>query len=390
MPQYRRIGDVPAKRHTLHRGPEGRLAEELMGQLGFSGPSSLLYHLHSPSALHAVDAVECVRAEPSPNQACAPFHLRLATLSEGPDPVTGRQVLLGNRDVTVCFVRTVGSGPLYRNAAGDEVVFVHAGHAVHESVFGRLPVGPGDYVVVPASTTQRWVVEPGERFEALVLEANGHIGVPSRYLGPTGQMLEGSPYCERDLRAPEGPLTEEGSGVDVLVRHRGGWARHTYVDHPFDVAGWDGTLYPYAFSIDDFEPIVGRVHQPPPVHQTFAGPGFVVCSFVPRLLDFDSNAVPIPYHHANTDSDEVLFYAAGEFTSRRGSGIGAGSMTLHPAGFVHGPQPGAVEAALGQTRTDETAVMVDTFAPLGISPVARQVADAAYLSSWSRPSTSRS
>jgi homogentisate 1,2-dioxygenase len=388
VPHYRCIGDVPAKRHTLHRGQDGRRAEELMGQLGFGGASSLLYHRHSPSAVVATATVDCRRAVPSPNGELAPFHFRLGDLPEGSDPVAGRHVLLGNSDVTLCFVRTSGSGPLYRNASGDEVVFVHAGHAVHESVFGRLPVGPGDYVVVPASTTQRWVVEPAERFEALVLEANGHVGIPPRYLGPTGQMLEGAPYSERDLRTPEGPLVEEGSEVDVLIRHRSGWARHTYVHHPFDVVGWDGGLYPFAFSIRDFEPIVGRVHQPPPVHQTFAGSGFVVCSFVPRPLDFDPAAVPVPYHHANTDSDEVLFYVAGEFTSRRGAGIEAGSLTLHPSGFVHGPQPGAVEEALGRDRTEETAVMVDTFAPLGVSPTARQVADPSYLSSWTRtPST---
>jgi homogentisate 1,2-dioxygenase len=197
-------------------------------------------------------------------------------------------------------------------------------------------------------------------------------------------MLEGAPYSERDLRSPAGPLVEDGSDVDVLIRHRSGWARHTYAHHPFDVVGWDGCVYPFAFSIRDFEPIVGRVHQPPPVHQTFAGPGFVVCSFVPRPLDFDPDAVPIPYHHANTDSDEVLFYVAGEFTSRRGAGIEAGSLTLHPSGFVHGPQPGAVEQALGQSRTEETAVMMDAFTPLGLSSAARQVADASYLSSWTQ------
>ena len=278
--------------------------------------------------------------------------------------------------------RAERSSDLYRNTAGDELVFVVSGRAVHESVFGRLRVGPGDYVVVPASTTHRWVVDDGEPLRALVVEATGHVGVPKRYLNAAGQMLEGAPYSERDLRAPEGPLLVEGEDVAVLVRHRGGWARHVQVSHPFDVVGWDGCVYPFALSIRDFEPIVGRVHQPPPVHQTFAGPGFVVCSFVPRPLDFDAAAVPVPYHHANVDSDEVLFYVDGRFTSRAGAGIEAGSMTVHPAGFVHGPHPGSVEASLGGSRTDETAVMVDTFSPLGIGAAARQVADPAYLRTW--------
>jgi len=385
---YQRIGDVPAKRHTVHRTGDGeRLAEELMGQLGFSGVSSLLYHRHSPSALLSAAEEPCRRDEPQPNAAAAPYHLRSDRLSPGADAVTGRHVLMGNDDVTICFVRSTGTSPLYRNAAGDELFFVQGGRARHRSVFGTLEVGPGDYVVVPASTTQRWEVDPGPPFEALVLEAGGHIGVPARYLGPTGQHLEGAPYCERDLRPPVGPLLEETTGVEVLVRHRGGWARHTYAHHPFDVVGWDGCVYPFAFAITDFEPIVGRIHQPPPVHQTFAGPGFVVCSFVPRPLDFDPSAVPIPYHHANTDSDEVLFYVSGEFSSRRGAGIEAGSITVHPSGFIHGPQPGAVEGALGLARTDETAVMIDTFRPLGITAGAMALADPHYLTSWTDPGT---
>jgi homogentisate 1,2-dioxygenase len=238
---------------------------------------------------------------------------------------------------------------------------------------------------VPASTTHRWVVEAGATLRTLVLEASGRISIPARYTNAVGQLVEGAPFSERDLRVPAAPLLEEGDDVPVVIRHRSGWARHVHRSHPFDVVGWDGFVYPYAFSIGDFEPIVGRFHQPPPVHQTFAGNGFVVCSFVPRLLDFDPQAVPIPYHHANVDSDEVLFYVDGDFTSRRGAGIAPGSLTVHPAGFTHGPQPGSVEAALGQTRTEETAVMVDTFRPLGISAAARTVADGEYLASWTRP-----
>jgi homogentisate 1,2-dioxygenase len=382
MPPYIRRGDVPHKRHSVHMGPSGRLSEELMGQSGFSGASSLLYHSHSPSALVRADAAEVFRCDPEPNAALLPYHFRLGSLAAGDDPVGGRHVLMGNRDVTVCWVGSNHSSDLYRDAAGDELVYVFSGHGLLESVFGNLPVGEGDYVVIPASTTHRWVIDPSDRLELLVLESTGHIGIPARYLTDTGQLKEGAPFSERDLRGPEGPHTTEGTEVPVLVKHRGGWARHVYENHPFDVVAWDGCVYPFAFSIRDFEPIAGRVHQPPPVHQTFAGPGFVVCSFVPRLLDFGENAVRVPYHHANTDSDEVLFYVGGDFTSRSGAGIGPKSVTLHPAGFVHGPQPGSYEASISATSTNETAVMLDTFSPLGVSNTARGVADAAYVTSW--------
>jgi homogentisate 1,2-dioxygenase len=221
--------------------------------------------------------------------------------------------------------------------------------------------------------------------EALVVEAAGHVSIPDRYLTPRGQLREGAPFSERDLRPPEGPLVVDGDGpVAVLVRSRGGWTRHCHTRHPFDVVGWDGCAYPFALSIRDFEPIVGRIHQPPPVHQTFAGPGFVVCSFVPRLFDFDPAAVKVPYHHANVDSDEVLFYSGGDFMSRKGAGIETCSLTLHPAGFVHGPQPGSVEASMAETRTEETAVMIDTFSPLALSASARGASDPDYPWSWAR------
>lgn len=387
MAYYVRVGEVPAKRHTWHRGPNGgRLYEELMGEDGFSGPSSLLYHLRSPSAITAIEAVSIPRAPVSPNVPLAPWHLRLQKLEAGGDPVLGRHVVLANRDVAVCWVEATTTSGLYRNAAGDELVYVQSGRALLESVFGTLEVDSGDYVSIPASTTHRWVLPEGGALQCLVFEATGHVGLPARYLTPTGQLKEGAPFSERDLRLPAGPLVvEEGDQVDVLVRSRQGWARHVQASHPFDVVGWDGCAYPFAFSIKDFEPIVGRIHQPPPVHQTFAGPGFVICSFVPRPYDFDPQAIKVPYHHANVDSDEVLFYSSGEFMSRRGAGISEGSMTLHPAGFVHGPQPGSVEAALEAQATEETAVMMDTFSPLAVSADARAVADPDYPWSWAQP-----
>jgi homogentisate 1,2-dioxygenase len=382
--RYVSVGEVPRKRHTFFCEPGGaRLAEELMGEEGFQGASSLLYHRHSPSALSTVQAVEREQVQMYPNHPLAPWHLRLGKLSAGGDPVTGRTALLASETLTVNYFAAEADSGLFRDSRGDELYFVQSGRAVIETVFGSLDVGAGDYALVPASTTHR--VRPDRQagtFQGLVLEARGHIDVPARYLTKRGQLKEGAPYCERDFRTPTAPLLVEENDVDVLVASRTGFSRHRHVSHPFDVVGWDGSLYPFAFSIYDFEPVVGRVHQPPPVHQTFEGQGFVVCSFVPRPYDFGQGAVKIPYHHANIDSDEVLFYVSGDFMSRAGAGIEAGSLTLHPAGFVHGPQPGSVEASMQAERTDELAVMIDTFGPLSLSDAARSVADAAYVLSW--------
>ncbi|MEM8906143.1 MAG: cupin domain-containing protein [Actinomycetota bacterium] len=382
---YRSVGDLPRKRHVDHRQPDGsRYHEELMGQEGFSSSSALLYHRHSPSAVVAIEAVEVSASAATPDVPLVPRHLRTGDLpTADADLVTGRHELLANDDVAIAWVRATRRSPHYRNAAEDELLYVQQGGGTLESVFGQIEVGPGDYVVVPAGTTHRWL--PGtDGLSALVVRSAGHVAPPGRYLSAQGQFLEHAPYCERDLRAPTEPLLASGEDVDVLVRNRAGLSRHTHAHHPFDVAGWDGCLYPWVLNIGDFEPIVGRLHQPPPVHQTFEGPGFVVCSFVPRLFDFHPDAIKVPYHHANTDSDEVLFYSDGDFMSRAGSGIGVGSISYHPAGFVHGPQPGSVEASLDKTGTEETAVMIDTFAPLAVTDAARAVSDPDYPRSWAR------
>jgi homogentisate 1,2-dioxygenase len=378
MPYYRSVGEVPRKRHVQFRQPDGRLyAEELMGEEGFSSDSALLYHRELPTRI-----VNAVAAGVDAGQLQAPDVLLPRHLLTHKLP-TGRSLLMGNSSVRLSYeVRSEDSG-LYRDSDGDLCVYVESGSGVLESVFGALPVGPGDYVVIPTGTTHRWVVTEAP-LRSLVVEARGHVTIPKQYLGKHGQVLEASPYCERDFRMPAEPLLVEGGETDVLVRRRGRLTTYTYASHPFDVVGWDGCLYPYALSIHDFEPITGRLHQPPPVHQTFAGPGFVICSFVPRLLDYHPDAVPVPYNHANVDSDEVLFYCGGDFTSRAGSGIGQGSISLHPGGFTHGPQPGSVERALGKAATDELAVMVDTFAPLDLAPAAYEVEDPGYPWTWAR------
>ncbi len=394
MPHYRSVGNVPRKRHTHHLDESGhRFAEELMGQEGFSSNSSLLYHRRSPSALTAIEHVEIEGvsgAAGTPDVPLTPRHIRTPDLAAAPDAdlVLGRAVLLVNDDVEVAWAEAHTTSGLYRNALGDELVFVQHGRGRLESVFGTLDVAPGDYVVIPASTTHRWMVADGGPLGGLIIASRGHIAPPAKYLSRFGQFLEHAPYCERDLRAPTGPLVVDPDVADepvgVLVRNRAGMSRHHHLHHPFDVVGWDGCVYPYALNIADFEPIVGRLHQPPPVHQTFELPGAVICSFVPRLFDFHPDAVKVPYHHANTDSDEVLFYSAGNFMSRAGSGIGVGSISYHPAGFVHGPQPGSVEASTEQTATEEVAVMLDTFSPLRVTDAARAVSDERYPFTWSR------
>ncbi len=388
MPYYRCVGEVPRKRHLRVTQDDGVFYfEELMGANGFAQESALLYHRRSPSAIVAAEsASDAVRPQFAPDLPLLPRHLRTSALAGGGDPVLGRRYLLGNADLRLAWVQADTSSGIYRNAVGDELVYVQTGRAVLESSFGPLPVEPGDYVVIPTGTTQRWVLRD-TAFSALVVEASGHVTFPAKYLSTRGQLLEGAPFSERDLRAPAEPLLAEGAEVPVLVRTRDGLTVHVHAHHPFDVVGWDGCLYPFALSIHDFEPIVGAIHQPPPVHQTFVGPNFVVCSFVPRPFDFYPGALKVPYHHANVDTDEVLFYAGGDFMSRADAGIGVGSISLHPAGFVHGPQPGSLERSAEAARTEEWAVMLDAFGRLGLSEAARAISDPDYPWTWARPTT---
>ena len=396
MPYYRVSGEIPRKRHTQFRRPDGGLyAEELMGEEGFSADSSLLYHVHPPTAIVKSEAVTGAPDESvlEPNHPLLPRHYRTQDLPVGGDLVLGRRPLMGNDDVRISLSVADAPSGLYRNSAGDEAVYLQEGSARFESVYGTIDAAAGDYVIVPRGTIHRWVPLATGLARALVVEARGHIRPPRRYLSATGQFLEHAPYCERDLRPADAPPLADGEDVPVIVRTRGGLTRLTYAYHPFDVVGWDGCLYPYAFNIYDYEPIVKRTHAPPPVHQTFEGPNFVICSFCPRPLDFDPQSVPIPYNHHNVDSDEMMFYVAGDYSARKGSGVGIGSVTLHPSGFTHGPTPGAAEAviaavAAGRNSTDETAVMIDTFRPLLLAESARSAEDPEYAWSWARAARS--
>jgi homogentisate 1,2-dioxygenase len=383
MPFYYAMGKIPHKRHTQFRKPDGGLySEELFGEEGFSGVESLLYHQHPPTRVSKIARYGSVCREEWQQEQHRHHHLKTADAPRGGDPVEGRHLLMYNNDCVISVARpTEPMSYFYRNAQGDELLFIHEGSGTLETTFGTLPYSEGDYLVIPRGTTWRMQADDGEQ-RMLVVEAyGGAIQPPKRYRNEFGQLLEHSPYCERDLRPPSELLVHEERGeFDVRVRVNDEVMTYTYDFHPLDVVGWDGFLYPYAFSIHDFEPITGRVHQPPPVHQTFEGPNFVVCSFCPRKLDYHPEAVPVPYNHSNIDSDEMIYYVSGNFGSRKG--IEISSITLHPRGIPHGPHPGTVENSLGAERTEELAVMVDTFRPLKLGTAAATMDDPQYPFSW--------
>lgn len=363
-----------------------------MGEEGFSSDSSLLYHREIPSAITDSRPWRLSGQETVANHPLKPRHLKPHELWPGDDgrdtdAVTGRRMLLGNGDVRISYVVAGAVSPLYRNGIGDECVYVEAGTAVVETVFGKLTARAGDYVLLPRATTHRWLPEGDEPLRLYCMEANSHISPARRYLSRNGQLLEHAPFCERDLHGPAEPLSATGTDVDVYVKHRGPRGEvlgtvFTQATHPFDVVGWDGCLYPYTFSVHDFEPLTGRVHQPPPAHQVFEGDNFVICNFVPRKVDYHPLAVPVPYYHSNVDSDEVMFYCGGDYEARKGSGIGQGSVSLHPGGHAHGPQPGAYERSIGAEFFDELAVMVDTFRPLELGEGALAAEDPGYAWTW--------
>ena len=381
-------GSVPHKRHTQHRAPDGSLyAEELFGVEGFTGRSSLLYHVVPPTRTHKVEAVRRIKLDEADDDAHRHRLVNTKDVKPAGDAISGRVPLFFNADVVMGVARPVQAMPpntFYRNGQADEMVFVHEGAGLLDTVFGPLRYGPGDYLVIPIGTTYRIEPDAGSAQRMLWLEAPSELEPPKRYRNDYGQLLEHSPYSQRDIRMPDAvaPRTDSGDFV-VNVKVRDRITAYHYHHHPFDVVGWDGYLWPYIFNIGDFEPITGRVHQPPPVHQTFQARNFVVCSFVPRKFDYHPLAIPAPYNHSNINSDEVIYYVAGNFMSRRGVEIS--SFTLHPAGIPHGPHPGTAEASIGKEATEELAVMVDTFHPLRITKQAAAMDDDRYPYSWLPP-----
>jgi homogentisate 1,2-dioxygenase len=383
MPFYQRRGDVPRKRHIVFRENGRLLTEEVMGLEGFSGNESILYHLESPCRVKELGAFTPIeREEWIPDTHAHRLQNTYDVPQEG-DEIAGRRTLMWNADVEISFCRPSGTMDyFFRNGEGDEVIFVHEGRGTLETIFGDVPYKDGDYLVIPRGTTYRFMPEGEQRY--LVFETPGLIEIPRRYRNQYGQILEGAPYYHRDIHPPTDLHTRRERGEFLVkVRVRGGYQDYVLDYHPFDVVGWDGFLYPWTFSIHDFEPITGRIHQPPPSHQTFQGQNFVICSFCPRKLDFDPEAVPIPYHHSNLQSEEMIYYVSGNFGSRKG--ISVGSITLHPSGLPHGPQPGLAEKSLGVAETTELAVMCDTFRPLRLTTFARDLDDGRYAYSWYEP-----
>ena len=379
--RYYQLGQVPPKRHTQFKTNGRLLVEEVMGFEGFSGNESILYHHESPCRIAEAREFTPIEHEEWVPDAHVWRLLNTRGVAPEGDPVSGRRCLMWNQDIEVSFCKpTEETEVFFRNGEGDELFFVHEGSGSLETVFGRVPFSAGDYVVVPRSTTYRFALDEGPQ-TWLVFHTPGEIETPNRYRNRYGQLLEHSPFSQRDFHGPMELETSDDSGeFHVTVRVRDGHQRYVLDRHPFDVVGWDGYVFPYTFNANDFEPRAGRYHLPPPAHQTFQGPNFVICTFAPRMLDWDPEAVPLPYHHSNIQSEEVMFYADGDYAARKGVEIGC--LTLHPSGLPHGPQPGTVEKALGAKSTSELAVMWDTFRPLRLTTLWQAHDKPEYALSW--------
>ncbi|MEO6913864.1 MAG: homogentisate 1,2-dioxygenase [Candidatus Baltobacteraceae bacterium] len=381
MPSYVRQGSLPPKRHIQFRRPDGGLyAEELFSTKGFESVYSLLYHLRPPTATLEVRPWKRAAIVLQQNEPLRNRHILTQNLRVTGDAIEARVPLLGNGDVQISVAQV--DKPMeyfYRNVGGDEMLFIHHGTGVLETPFGEVAYRPHDYLIVPCGTTYK--LRPLEPTRMLVHESSGMITIPRKYRNDFGQLEEHAPYYERDFRTPvlAGPVERTGE-YEVRVTNNGRHAIYIVQNHPCDVIGWDGYCYPYAFNVDEFAPITGKLHQPPPAHATFEAPGAAFCAFVPRMFDYHPLAIPIPYNHSSVDCDEVIYYVSGNFMSRRG--VGEGSITLHAAGAPHGPQPGAIESSLGKTSTNEIAVMVDTFKPLQLATQALEVEDPKYFRSW--------
>lgn len=383
MPHYVQSGKIPHKRHTQFRKPDGGLyAEQLFSTEGFSNDYSLMYHIHPPTRIIKTDEPYDVMPNIAEEKMLKHRSFDGFKIKPEADYLESRKPVLVNNDchISLAAPKESMTNYFFKNADADEMIFIHEGSGKLLTQYGELDFGYGDYIMIPRGTIYQ-VTFQNENNRLFIVESFSPIRYPKRYLSPYGQLLEHSPYCERDIRSPQNLQTKDEKG-DFLIKtkKRGRIYPIHYEFHPFDVVGWDGCCYPYIFSIHDFEPITGRVHQPPPVHQTFEGHNFVVCSFVPRKYDYHPESIPAPYNHSNIDSDELLYYVDGDFMSRKN--VTRGMITLHPGGIPHGPHPGAVEKSIGAEETGELAVMVDTFHPLQLTVEALNIEDANYIMSW--------
>jgi homogentisate 1,2-dioxygenase len=383
MPIYHTLGDIPSKRHTVFRQPNGKLyAEELVSTEGFSGMYSLVYHTHPPTIVKELGTPYSVEPKIAKEK-----HLRHTSLlgfnvKPEDDYLKSRKAVLVNSDLQISLAAPKKSMTdyFYKNSQADEVIFIHKGTGTLKTGFGKIKFSYGDYLVVPRGTIYQMEFDD-ENNRLFIIESYSPIRFPKRYQNQFGQLMEHAPFCERDIRRPSDLTTFDLEGdFKILIKKQGLIYPYTYGTHPFDFIGWDGYHYPWAFSIHNFEPITGRVHQPPPVHQTFEAHNFVICSFVPRKYDYHPDAIPAPYNHSNVDSDEVLYYVDGDFMSRKS--VVQGQITLHPGGIPHGPHPGSVEKSIGKEKTDELAVMIDPFRPLMITEEALLIEDENYHKSW--------
>ena len=382
MPIYHREGKIPSKRHTIYRKPDGQLYhEELVGTQGFGGLSSLVYHLNPPTRVLRTGQPYDRRPKISVEVNLRAMSFQGLKIPPDSDYLNSRKTLFVNSDLEVALAAPTESAEyFFKNTDTDELIFVHEGSGTLQTMYGSLEFGFGDYLLIPRGTVYRMEFD-GTRNRLLYIESHSPVFTPRRYRNEFGQLLEHAPFCERDFRQPTALETHSETGeFEVLIRKQGMVFPYIYANHPFDVVGWDGYQYPYAFNIKDFEPITGRIHMPPPVHQNFEGRNFVICSFVPRMYDYHPEAIPAPYHHSNVDSDEILYYVEGNFMSR--NDIKPGQLTLHPAGIPHGPQPGAMERSIGQKETKELAVMIDPFNPVMITETALELEVKDYWHSW--------
>lgn len=383
MPFYYKLGNIPQKRHVQFRKPDGNLyAEELVSTEGFSNVLSLIYHCHPPTLVKDIGEPIDVRPNFVLENNLRHRSFLTFSFSAAADYLESRKTLMGNGDLHVSTAAPQQSMTdyYYKNADADEVLFIHEGSGTLNTIYGKVPFEYGDYVVIPRGTIYQLSFN-GPENRILITESFSPIVPPKRYLNQYGQFLEHSPFCERDIIMPTDLETYDSVGEYTVIIKKGGFHfPYVMATHPFDAIGWDGYLYPYGFSIHNFEPITGRVHQPPPVHQTFEGRNFVICSFVPRLYDYHPDAIPAPYQHSNVDSDEILYYVDGDFMSRKH--VERGMITLHPKGIPHGPHPGTIEKSIGQKETRELAVMIDPFYPLQLTDHALSVEDPGYWKSW--------
>ncbi len=383
MPLYKQAGQIPNKRHVVFRQANGKLYhEELFGTEGFAGLSSLVYHLHPPTIVKEFGAPYSVRPEIAVEDNLQARSFMGYRLEPSADYLESRKVLFVNNDMSIGLAAPEQSMEeyFYKNADADEMIFIHEGSGTLKTMYGTLDFAYGDYLIIPRGMVYQIKFETTKN-RLLIVESNGPIETPDRYRNNYGQYLEHAPFCERDIRTPHSLETFDVAGDFLIkIKKRGLIYPYVYGTHPFDVVGWDGYCYPYAFSIFNFEPITGRIHMPPPIHQTFQGKNFVICSFVPRMYDYHPNAIPAPYHHSNIDSDELLYYVDGDFMSR--NNIQKGQITLHPGGIPHGPHPGAIERSIGKKETNELAVMIDPFNPVKITKEALKYEQADYYHSW--------